>query len=145
MPRLRPFRLRLQHGTPRCGAAARVKIVTPTRQLTIFGGTRRNRFSLDVNLDPDLRPVNDFINTLRGADPTPVQITARPLGRKTQPENWRPTFAGTFHLSNAHTVRFTGTKRKANLTYSPREFKFAQGARPAGDFLTLSFDLALTR
>ncbi len=121
------------------------EITTPTSHLTIAGTLGAENTALDVNLDSqDLRPWNDFINTLRGADADPVQITGRATwaGRLTG-EISAPTFSGHVHLFNAAYGALYWDDAEGDLTYSPSEFQLARAHARRGNS-TAQFDIALT-
>ena len=121
------------------------EIVTPTTRLTIAGTLGAKNSALDVALDAqDLRPWDDFINTLRGADADPVEITGKATwAGKLTGELGGPTFTGHVYAFNAHYGALYWDEAEGDLTYSPSEFHLARARARRGNS-SAQFDVALT-
>jgi translocation and assembly module TamB len=121
------------------------EIVTPTSRVTISGTLGADNSALDVNLDAkDLRPWNDFINTLRGAHAEPVPITGRATwAGKLTGELGGPTFAGHVHAFDAAYGALYWDEVEGDLTYSPDGFQLARAHARRGNS-SAQFDVALT-
>jgi translocation and assembly module TamB len=121
------------------------EINTPTSRVTMSGTLGADNSALDVALDSqDLRPWDDFINTLRGSDSEPVEITGKATWNgKLTGELGAPTFSGHVHLFNANYGALYWDEAEGDLTYSPSEFHLARAHARRGNS-TAQFDVALT-
>lgn len=121
------------------------EIVTPTSHLAISGSLGAADSALDVVFDTsDLLPWDDFIQSLRGADSTPVRISGRAswkgklTGRLTS-----PTFTGHAHVLDASYGALYWDEAEGDMTYSADGFQLARAHARRGNSAA-QIDIALT-
>jgi translocation and assembly module TamB len=117
-------------------------IATPTSRIEMDGplGARDSALRVKAEIG-DLLPWNDFINSIRGAEP--VRITGRAqwegriLGHITE-----PTFTGPIRGTSVDYAGISFDALEGHITYSPQQFRFER-ARASRKNSAASFDLTL--
>lgn len=119
-------------GASRAGQPSHIS--TPTSHVEFGGMLGADDSALDLKLDAqDLKPWDDFINRLRGADAEPAQIAGRTTwqGRVLGPLRG-PTITGHFKGSQARFNQLYWDEVEGDLSYSPGEFRLQRARAVLG-------------